>query len=112
MSEDARLAAARAGQNQHRAVRRPNRPLLLRVQASQDPLGEGVRSCLALGQSDRLGLERRRLHGLDARPVESFRRSLVGRRRQLVRAARKERLETHSEAVRVRAQLATLRPGV
>ena len=112
MSEDARLAAARAGQDQHRAVRRPNRPLLLRVQASQDPLGEGVRGGLALGQSDRLGLERRCLHGLDPRPVESLRRSLVGRRRQLVRAARRGRLETRSEAVRIGAQLAALRPGV
>ena len=112
MSEDARLAAARAGQDEDRAVGRPNRPLLLRVQSGQDPLGEGIRGGLPLGQGDRLGLERRCLHGLDARPVESLRRSLVRRRRQLVRAAREGRLETRSEAVRIGALLAALRPGV
>ena len=112
MSEDARLAAARAGQDEHRAVRRPNRALLLRVQSSEDPLGEGICGGLPLGQGDRLGLEGRRLHGLDAWPIESLRRSLVGRRRQLVRAARVGRLEISAQAVGVGAQPAALRPGV
>ncbi len=112
MSEDARLAAARPGQDEDWAVCRLNRPLLLRVQTSQDSLREGVRGGLPLGQGDRLGLERGCLYRLDSRRVERLRRSLVGRRRQLVRAARKKRLEARCKTVRIGSELAALRPGV
>ena len=119
MGEDARLAAAGAGQDQHRTLRGSDRPLLLRVEAGQYPRRQRLGGGLTLGQGHRLGLERGRLHGFDARSIEGLgrglfrnRRQLVERRAQLRRTARKGRLGIRIEAVRVSAGLAAFRPGV
>ncbi len=88
VGKHSRLAAARAGQDEDRAVRRAHGPLLLGIQARQDACRQGVRGGLALGQGNRLGFERRRLGRLDARAVESLRRGLVGERRLLCRERR------------------------
>ena len=81
VSQHARLAAAGAGQDEDRPVGRPNGPLLLGIEAGQDASRQRLGGSLALGQGDRLGLERRRLGRLDARPVEGLRRRLVRGRR-------------------------------
>jgi hypothetical protein len=84
MRQDARLAAAGAGQDQDRSVGRLDGPLLLGVEAAEDPLRERLGRGLPLGQRDRLGLERRRFGRLDTRAIEGFRRRLIGRRRFIV----------------------------
>ena len=117
MGKNSRLAAARAGQDQHWTVRGSDRPLLLRVQARQDPSRQRLRGGLAFGQGYRLRLERRRLRGFDARPVKGLGRGLVGKRRQLVerrarlhRTAQKGRLGKRTEMVRFGSGLAAFRP--
>jgi hypothetical protein len=58
MRQDASLAAAGAGQNENRSVRRRDRSTLLWIEPAQNPLRESVGRSLALRFSHRRRLER------------------------------------------------------
>jgi hypothetical protein len=88
MRQNARFAAARPGQDEHRPVGGPDGSLLFGIQPSQYPRGEGIRLRLPLCEGNRFRLERRRLARLYTRAVERFRWGIVRQRRLVVERRR------------------------